>query len=161
VEADVSESNVARLGPDQPAEVTVEAFADKRYRAVLRQIVPTADRTKATVQVKVTILEEDEQLRPEMSARVTFLERETAGAGASGVAPKPVITVPSGAVADRGGRTVVFEVRDDRVRERPVITAGDRDGRTMIKEGLSGGEVVVAAPPPGLADGDRVKIQTR
>ena len=63
VEADVAESNVARLGPDQPAEVTVEAFPDRRYRAVLRQIIPTADRTKATVQVKVTILEKDPQLR--------------------------------------------------------------------------------------------------
>jgi len=73
-EADVAESNVARLGPNQPAEVTVEAFPDKKYRAVLRQIIPTADRTKATVQVKVTLLEKDAQLRPEMSAKVQFLE---------------------------------------------------------------------------------------
>src|SRR5688572_32789602 len=74
VEADVSESNVAKLGPEQPAEVTVEAFPDRRYRAVLRQIIPTADRTKATVQVKVTILDKDLDLKPEMSAKVTFLE---------------------------------------------------------------------------------------
>jgi multidrug efflux pump subunit AcrA (membrane-fusion protein) len=76
VEADVSESNVARLSPDQPAEVTAEAFPDRKYRAVLRQVIPTADRTKATVQVKVTILEKDKDLKPEMSAKVTFLERE-------------------------------------------------------------------------------------
>ena len=60
VEADVSESNVARLENDQPAEVTVEAFPDRRYRAVLRQIIPTADRTRATVMCKVTILDKDE-----------------------------------------------------------------------------------------------------
>jgi HlyD family secretion protein len=74
VEVDVSESNVAKLRPRHAAEVTVEAFPDRRYRGVLRQVVPTADRTKATVQVKVTILDADPQLKPEMSAKVTFLE---------------------------------------------------------------------------------------
>ena len=78
-EVDVSESNVARLVPDQPAEVTVEAFPDRKYRAVLRQVIPTADRTKATVQVKVTLLDKDPQLRPEMSAKVQFLEPRADG----------------------------------------------------------------------------------
>jgi len=73
VEVDVSESNVAKLRPRHAAEVTVEAFPDRRYRGVLRQVVPTADRTKATVQVKVTILDADPLLKPEMSAKVTFL----------------------------------------------------------------------------------------
>src|SRR5687768_4796418 len=94
VEADVSESNVARLGPDQPAQVTVEAFPDRRYRAVLRQIIPTADRTKATVQVKVTILEKDPQLRPEMSAKVTFEEpKKPEAEGAASAAM--VVSVPA------------------------------------------------------------------
>jgi HlyD family secretion protein len=82
VEADVSESNVAKLRPEQPAEVTVEAFPERRYAAVLRQVIPTADRTKATVQVKVRILESDPRLKPEMSAKVTFLEPAPAPAGA-------------------------------------------------------------------------------
>src|SRR5438445_2455165 len=102
VEADVAESNVARLGPKQPAEVTVEAFPDRRYRAVLRQVIPTADRTKATVQVKVTILDKDAQLRPEMSAKVQFLEPKQETAEASVVAA-PVVTVPAGAVVQRDG----------------------------------------------------------
>jgi RND family efflux transporter MFP subunit len=72
VEADVNESNVARLQEDQPAQVAVEAFPDRGYDAVLRQVIPTADRTKATVMVKVTILQKDADLKPEMSARVTF-----------------------------------------------------------------------------------------
>ena len=80
MEADVNESNVARLTETQPAEVEVEAFPDKRYRAVLRQIIPTADRTKATVQVKVTLSNKDEGLKPEMSAKVTFLEPAAAAA---------------------------------------------------------------------------------
>ena len=79
MEADVSESNVARLQEGQPAEITVEAFPDKRYKAVLRQVIPTADRTKATVLTKVTLLEKDKDLKPEMSAKVTFLEAGTAG----------------------------------------------------------------------------------
>ena len=74
VEADVAESNVAKIGGGQPAEVTVEAIPDRRYKAVLRQVIPTADRTKATVMVKVTILDKDKDLKPEMSAKVTFLE---------------------------------------------------------------------------------------
>jgi len=157
VEADVSESNVARLGPEQPAEVTVEAFPDTRYRGVLRQIIPTADRTKATVQVKVTILDKDERLKPEMSARVTFLEKEApASAGAEPTAP--IVTVPSGAVATRGGQRVVFEVREGKVRMRAVETGGERDGQVVVKQGLAGGETLVAAPPAGLADGDEVRV---
>lgn len=83
VEADVSESNVAKLQARHAAEVTVEAFPDRRYRAVLRQVVPTADRTKATVQVKVTIMDADPLLKPEMSAKVTFLEMAKTRAGGS------------------------------------------------------------------------------
>ena len=75
VEVDVSESNVGKLSSRQPAEVTVEAFPERRYRAVLRQVIPTADRTKATVQVKVTILDKDAALKPEMSAKVTFVDQ--------------------------------------------------------------------------------------
>ena len=74
VEVDVAEANVAKLTADQPAEVTVEAFPERRYKAALRQVIPTADRTKATVQVKVTILDKDKDLKPEMSACVTFIE---------------------------------------------------------------------------------------
>ena len=82
VEADVAEANVAKVAGGQPAEVTVEAIPDRRYKAVLRQVIPTADRTKATVMVKVTILDKDKDLKPEMSAKVTFLEPERAHAGA-------------------------------------------------------------------------------
>src|SRR6185503_2030686 len=95
VEADVSESNVARLGPEQPAEVTVEAFPDRTYKAVLRQIIPTADRTKATVQVKVTILDKDADLKPEMSAKVTFLEKEKPAAADASAPPPRLVSIPS------------------------------------------------------------------
>lgn len=166
VEADVSESNVARIGAEQPAEVSVEAFPDKRYKAVLRQIIPTADRTRATVMVKVTILDRDPGLKPEMNARVSFLEKEApASAGAGGVAaaptapPPPAITVAADAIVDRDGKTVVFEVLEGRARVRGVTPGGSRDGRTVVREGLAGSETLVLRPPATLKDGDPVRTR--
>jgi HlyD family secretion protein len=160
VEADVTESNVARLGPDQPAEVTVEAFPDRRYRAVLRQIIPTADRTKATVQVKVTILEKDPQLRPEMSAKVTFEEpKKAAPEGAS--AGAMIVSVPAEAVARRDGKAVVFEVIEGRAKLRGVVAGAERQGRTVVTQGLFGTETLVARPPDTLKDGDAVRVKEK
>lgn len=160
VEADVSESNVARLENDQPAEVTVEAFPDRRYRAVLRQIIPTADRTRATVMCKVTILDKDEDLKPEMSARVTFLEPdEPREPTATAAESKPIITVPREALASRDGAEIVFVVRDGRVMQRDVVTSGERRGAVVVESGLGGSETLVSNPPGELADGDPVRIK--
>ncbi|HET8946511.1 MAG TPA: efflux RND transporter periplasmic adaptor subunit [Candidatus Polarisedimenticolia bacterium] len=162
VEADVSESNVARLGPDQPAEVSVEAFPDKTYKAVLRQIIPTADRTRATVMVKVTILDKDPNLKPEMNAKVNFVEKQApaAPADASAPPPPPTITVPDGAVVERAGASTVFEVRDGRARALSIETAGTRGGETVVRHGLSGTETLVLRPPTTLNDGDKVRIRS-
>jgi RND family efflux transporter MFP subunit len=157
VEADVSESNVAKLKAAQPAEVTVEAIPDKKFKAVVRLLIPTADRTKATVLVKVTILDKDKDLRPEMSAKVTFFEK--AQPPQEGATAAPVVTVPSSAAVNRDGRTVVYEVRDGRVVARTVVTADEHDGVRVVKEGLSGGEILVARPAETLKDGDRVKVK--
>jgi len=157
VEADVAESNVAKVQNGQPAEVTVEAIPDRRYKAVLRQVIPTADRTKATVQVKVTILDKDKDLKPEMSAKVTFLEPEKKS---EALAPgTPVITVPKSAVASRDGKAVVFQVREGKVRARPVVTGAERQDQVVIREGLAGGETIVARPPETLKDGDGVRVK--
>jgi HlyD family secretion protein len=158
VEADVAESNVAKLRDGQPAEVTVEAFPDRRYRAVLRQVIPTADRTKATVQVKVTILDKDLDLKPEMSAKVTFLEPQSiVVAGAAPAAP--VVKVPAAAVAKRGDKTIVFEVQGGTVRERTITAGPEREGQVEVKQGLAGGETLVARPPDTMRDGDAVRIK--
>lgn len=153
VEADVNESNVARLRPEQEAEVVVEAFPERTFRAVLRQVIPSADRTRATVQVKVTILDEDERLRPEMSARVTFLEPlPPPPPGAP-----PALAVPAEAVLDEGDRRVVYVIEGGLVRARPVATAPGKDGRVIVTAGLDGSETLVARPPEGLSDGRRVR----
>ena len=158
VEADVAESNVARLGPEQPAEVTVEAFPDRRYRAVLRQVIPTADRTKATVQVKVTILDKDQNLKPEMSAKVTFLERSQPRA--EGSAPEaPLVVVPAAAVVTRDGKPVVFEIADGKARQRAILTGPTRQGQVVVSQGLRGTETLVARPPDSLRDGAAVKVK--
>jgi RND family efflux transporter MFP subunit len=157
VEVDVSESNVAKLRDTQPAEVTVEAFPDRRYRAVLRQIIPTADRTKATVQVKVTILDKDEKLKPEMSAKVNFLEAEVA-AEESSSAP-PAVTVPETAVTTRDGQPHVFEILDGKARARRIAAGTSQQGQVVVKEGIKGGEIVILNPPPDLKDGDAVKTK--
>jgi RND family efflux transporter MFP subunit len=161
MEADVSESNVARLQEGQPAEITVEAFPDKRYKAVLRQVIPTADRTKATVLTKVTLLEKDEDLKPEMSAKVTFLEAGTAGAEpAADAAPaKPVILVPPAAVVTRDGGQKVFEVVAGTARMRPVTTGGTRRELLVVSDGLVGSETLVVRPPESLVDGTAVNVK--
>jgi RND family efflux transporter MFP subunit len=160
VEVDVSESNVARLGDDQPVEVTVEAFPDRKYRGALRQVIPTADRTKATVMVKVTILDKDRDLKPEMSAKATFLER--AGAGTATPAPSRRVLVPQSAVVTRNGATQVFEVIEGtRARARRVETAPAQQDQLLVKDGLIGTEVLVNRPPESLKDGDPVRVKGR
>jgi HlyD family secretion protein len=158
VEADVSESNVAKLRAEQPAEVTVEAFPERRYRSVLRQIIPTADRTRATVMVKVTILDKDEDLKPEMSARVSFLEMEGGAEPRAAGERSQQVTIPAEALATRDGRAVVFLVRDGRAHLYPVVKGLERQGQVVIKEGLSGGETLVVNPPETLRDGGAVRV---
>jgi RND family efflux transporter MFP subunit len=157
VEADVAESNVAKVANGQPAEVTVEAIPDRRYKAVLRQVIPTADRTKATVMVKVTILDKDKDLKPEMSAKVTFLEPEKKEAAPA--AGAPVVLVPKEAVVTRDGKPTVFIVREDKAVARPVVLGTERQGQVIVKDGLAGGEIVVARPKDDLRDGATVRVK--
>lgn len=158
MEADVSEANVARLQEGQPAEVTVEAFPDRRYKAVLRQVIPTADRTKATVLTKVTLVDKDEDLKPEMSAKVTFLAPETAQAADAGAPERPTILVPSSAVVNREGRQSVFEIVEGTARLRPIATGGTRRDLVVVTDGLVGSEQLVARPSDAVTDGVRVAV---
>lgn len=157
-EVDVAESNVARLKPSQPAEVTVEAFPDRKYRATLRQVIPTADRTKATVLVKVTLLDKDENLKPEMSARVTFLEFPRTDAGQP--VPSSLILIPQQAVVTRDGRTLVFEIVDSKARPRPVRLGTSQRDQIVVTEGLRGEETLIVSPPADLQDGATVRVRT-
>ncbi len=154
VEVDVNEAYIARIRHDQPATITLDAYPDVDFPARVRQIVPTADRQRATVLVKVSFDERDERVLPEMGATVEFLE----AADAAETAGPARVFVPAAAVRDEAGRQVVWLVRDERV-ERREVTAGPVTGdRREIRAGLSGGEQVVVAGHEGLQDGMRVEV---
>ncbi len=158
-EVDVNESNVGQLQPNQPAEIQVQAIPGHTYKGVLRQVIPTADRTKATVTVKVSILDKDKLLRPEMSCNVTFLEPKHTQTQ-SAVAQR-IVTVPKEAVITRDGKPTVFEIEDNKARVVTVVTGADLHGRIIVKQGLAGGETVVNNPPQKLKDGDVVKVKSQ
>jgi len=157
VEVDVAEANVARLSQDQAAEVVVEAFPDSKYKGVLRQVIPTADRTRATVMVKVTILDKDANLKPEMSAKVTFLEPARPDSAAA--ADKKAIVVPQAAVVTRDGATQVFAIVNDAAVAKPVKTGPTRQDRVVIEEGLAGDERLVARPSDAVQPGVRLRTK--
>jgi RND family efflux transporter MFP subunit len=156
VEVDVAEANVARLQPSQPSQVVVEAFPDRRYQGVLRQVIPTADRTRATVMVKVTILDKDTNLKPEMSAKVTFVEPAVAPATAT---TQRLIVVPQTAVVTREGASQVFAIVDGVAQAKAVILGPPRSDGVVIRDGLAGTETLVARPPDSLRAGDRVRVR--
>jgi RND family efflux transporter MFP subunit len=158
-EVDVNESNVGQLQPNQPADVQVQAVPGRTYKGSLRQVIPTADRTKATVTVKVSILDKDKYLRPEMSCNVTFLEPKHAEA--AGTTPQRILTVPKDAVIQRDGKPTVFEIEDGKARGLTVVTGADLHGQLIVKQGLAGGETLVSNPPQKLKDGDVVKVKSQ
>src|SRR5437870_847090 len=152
VEADVNESNIAQLREGQPAEVTVDAFPGQKWRGVVRQIIPTADRAKATVKVKVKILDPGDRLLPEMSASAAFLERARSDAE---LREMPRIWLPSSAVEN--GRVAVVD-GENRVALRPVTTGAARDNRIEIVRGVKANDRVVASRPRPLRDGEMVRV---
>jgi hypothetical protein len=109
------------------------------------------------VQVKVIILDKDPQLRPEMSAKVQFLEPKHETAETTVAAP--VVTVPAGAVVQRDGKPVVFEVAGGRARQLGIVAGPERQGQVVVREGLRGMETLVVRPPDTLKDGDAVRIK--
>ncbi len=155
IELDISQADFARLKMGQRAEITPEAFPNLRYLGFIEEIAPEANRAKATVQVKVKVENPDEQLRPEMNARVNFL------ADARPSDEQPTISrvlVPKAAIVRKENADFVFVVKGNRVEQR-VIRRGDEMGDSYyVIEGLSGGEVVVISGADKLSDGSRVKI---
>jgi len=159
VEVDVNEAYIAQVRPGGPARITVDAFPDTTYRGVVRLIVPTADRQKATVQVKVAFLDHDPRVLPEMGARVEFLEGAR-GLGAGTPAPRPRVTVPADAVhTDTAGEAVVWVVSGGRLA-RHVVDAGPVTGGVReVRAGLTGGETVLVSGVASPREGMRVKVK--
>jgi HlyD family secretion protein len=157
VEADVSESNLERVKVGQPCEITLDAFPEKRYRGVVHMIVPTADRAKATVLTKVRFIDKDDQVLPEMSAKVAFLTEQMSEAE---VHEKPKILVDPAAIVDRGNSKVVFVVQGQQVVQKQVKTASMVGSSIEVTEGVSPGDQVVLSPAPDLQNGEKIKVQS-
>jgi len=157
-EVDVNESNVSQLSPNQPASISVQAIPNHNYEGRLRQIIPTADRTKATVTVKVAILDKDKYLKPEMSCNVTFLEPPKKESQPNAT-PQRIVTISKDAITTRDGKSVVFEVDNRKVHMIPITTGNDLNGQVIVRNGLAGSETLVNNPPQKLNDGDTVKVK--
>jgi RND family efflux transporter MFP subunit len=155
VEADVAESNLEAISPGQPCEIVLDAYPDVRYPGYVAKIVPTADRAKATVQVKVAFRSYNARVLPEMSAKVHFLLRPSRVA----VDTMPLLVVPGTAVVERNGRSVVFIVEGGRAVEVPVVTGRQVGSSVAIREGLRPGVQVVDSVGASLRGGAKVTVQ--
>jgi len=146
--------------PKMPVEAVLNAYPDWKIPAAVIAIVPTADRGKATVKVRIALNQKDPRIVPDMGVRVSFLE-DPAAAKASG-APPPIagVAIPADAVVDRDGKSVVFVVVDARAKLREVTAGDTRDGQRRITRGLAAGEQVVLSPNTELTDGARVAVAT-
>lgn len=157
IQVDVSEAFIGRVKPGQKVEAVLNAYPDWRIPAEVIAIVPTADRSKATVKVRIAFKERDQRVVPDMGVRVSFLE-DAPPAGAN--APVATgVTVPAEAVVQREGRSVAFVVRDGRASLRELEVADARDGRRRVNRGLAVGEKVVLAPPAELVDESKVVVE--
>jgi HlyD family secretion protein len=158
VDVDVNEAYIARITTGQAASIKLDAYPDTSFRGRVRQVVPTADRQRATVQVKVSILDRDPRILPEMGARVDFLEPETHRDRASVAFAAPRIRVPVAAVREDGGRSVVWLVRQGELELRVVQAGPASGGFREIRSGLAGGELLLAGGVETPRAGMRVKV---
>jgi len=155
VELDIAQDDFAKLGPKQKGVVTTDAYPDRKYDGQIAEISPEANRQKATVQVKVQVLNPDDFLRPEMNATVKFLaseDKSSANKQANGV------FVPAIAVRDREGKKVVFLSFNGKALMREVHVVSQRSGGFLVS-GLTGGEDVITTAPADLKDGEKIKIK--
>lgn len=153
VEVDVSESNLQMVTTGQPCEIQLDALPDSRFRGVVHMIVPTADRTKATILVKVRFVDKDSRILPEMSAKVAFLSRKIRDDE-----QKPRTALNPAAVIDRKGKASVFLIKENRAIEMPV-TLGEKLGDMVeVLGGVKAGDRVVLRPLDKVKNGSRIKI---
>lgn len=152
VEVDVSESNLEKIRVGQPCEIQLDALPEARFSGAIHMVVPTADRSKATVLVKVRFLDPDSRILPEMSAKVAFLQRAV-----KADERKPRTAVNPAAVANRRGKSVLFLINGERVAETPV-TLGSRIGDMVeVLSGVKAGAKVALKPLERLKDGTKIK----
>ena len=159
VEVDVNEAYINRVHPGQPVSITLNAYPEDAYAAAVVAIIPAAERSKATVRVRVGFNERDGRVLPDMGVRVAFLE---AGAKAVQAPVEAGVLVPKAAVVREGGNSYVLVVTDDEARRRSIRVDGGQGAKVRVVAGLDAGERIVARPDDsllaGLASAGRVSL---
>ena len=155
IEIDVNESYINRVESSQPVEATLDAYPDWKIPCKVIAIIPTADRQKSTVKVRVGFVKLDPRILPEMSVKVGFRD-----SGVSGSVAGRTITLPRSAVQQQEGRDVVLIVQNGRVERRAVTISSSLNDEVAVSAGVAAGERVIIDPPQSLADGSAVKVVT-
>ncbi len=155
VEADVSESNLSKIRVDQPAEITLDAFPELHLAGTVSRMVPTVDRSKATLLVKVRFADHDPRVLPDMSAKVAFLSKAVPAEDR-----QAITTVQAGAITSRDGKPVVFMVDGDKVKQI-AVTQGRKLGELVEVKGVKAGDKVVLTPDAKLHDGAAVSLSKK
>jgi len=153
----VSEANITRVASAQNCEITLDAYPQNHYAGFVANIVPTADRAKATVLVKIKFKQYDQRVLPEMGAKIAFL---ALGRSADAEAVKPILTLPASAVATRDGRPVVFQIEDNRAVEVPVTTGQKLAAAIEITGGLKDGDKVIGKVDGRIQPGTKVALKS-
>jgi RND family efflux transporter MFP subunit len=156
VEADVSEANIQRVERGQRCEIILDAYPHKRYEGYVKKIVPTADRSRATVLTKVAFKEIDRNVLPQMSARINFLSTDVDSISRS--MPDSVVAVPNSAIVMRDGRQMVYTIVDDKARSIEIEIGAKFGNMTQIIKGIEPRQKIILSPSTDLKNGDKVKI---
>lgn len=159
IQVDVSEAYINRVQAGQPVAAVLNAYPDWRIPAEVIAIVPTADRSKATVKVRIALQTKDSRIVPEMGVRVAFLEEQPTTAGTAAVAPSRGVLVPPAAIRQDGGVDVIYVMADGKAERRVVTLGGTQGDARQVLSGVSGGDAVIVDAPATLKDGDPVKTK--
>lgn len=155
VEADVSESNIERILLNQDCEITLDAYPEKSYAAFVFKIVPTADRSKATVLVKVGFKNYDARVLPEMSAKVSFF---TEPIDISVANQKPILVIPGSSVRNENGKSYVFKISNDKAVKNEIVIGQKLGSYVEVLSGLQSGQKVISTLDEKIKDGADVKL---
>src|SRR5271168_297909 len=156
MEVDVNEAYIARVTPGQRVEATLDAYPDRKLGGFVRTVIPTADRQKATVKVRITFDKIEDFILPDMGIKVTFLGAEVKERAGASV---PVAMVPQDAVRAEGAQKIVYIVKDDHAERRAIKVGGTRGSDAEVLAGLAPGDTVIVNPPDTLKDGQAVEVK--
>jgi RND family efflux transporter MFP subunit len=161
IEVDVNESYIAKVKEGQAVKATLDAFPNDPYDAKVRTVIPTADRQKATVKVRISFLMLDDKILPDMGVKVAFLEQEKPAAAKKGAekVPQAVAYIPKSAVRSDSSASFVYLLRDGKVERRAVSLGTDRGTDIAVLAGVTPGDSVVVKGPESLRDGEKVEIR--